>query len=326
MSMFRRRRFLIAAGLLLGTPPTNAWSQREIPRVGVLDPSPKDSPYFAGLREGFGDLGHVEGRTIVLEPRFAQGNIKLLPSLATELVRMKVDALVAVGGASVHAAQRATSTIPIVMGFSGDPVAAGFVESYARPGANLTGLTFLSSELAGKRLEMLKQIVPGASRIAVLTNPEHPGEQIDWREAEAAARILDVTLERIEVRKPDDLAGAFERIARARPDGVMVIPEAVTLVNRDQIAAFANGHKLPTISGWSEYTMAGGLISYGPNLPDQFRRVAALVDRVLKGVNPADMPIERASKFELAINLKTAKAIALTMPPSILLRADRRIE
>lgn len=316
---------ILALSLPTAPLPTEAQQADRIPRVGFLDPSTQASPYFAGFREGLRWLGHVEGQTIALEPRFAQGKIERLADFATELVRLDVEVIVAVGGASVQAAQRATTTIPIVMGFSGDPVQAGFVKSYARPGANITGLSWFSSELAGKRLELLKQVVPALSRVAVMSNPDHPGEQIDWRETQIAADKLRLELEYIVVRKPVDISKAFAQIAKMRTDALLVIPEALTLIHRRQIAAFAIEHRLPMVAAWTVYTRAGGLMSYGPNLGHQFRRLAALVDKVLRGVQPEDLPVERPVRFDLVLNLATAKALGLTLPEILLFQADEVI-
>ena len=313
-------------GILVASLASDAQQPRKVPRIGFLDPGSRSSPYFEGFSEGLRELGYVEGQTIVLEPRFAEGRAERLADLATELVRLNVEVITAVGGASIQAARSVTKTIPIVMGFSGDSVEAGFVVSLARPGGNITGLSFFSSELAGKRLELLKEAVPEVSRVAVLSNPLHPGERIDWRETQAAAQSLSVALQYIAVRGPNDFDDAFAKITKERADGLFVIPDGLTLTHRDKVAAFAVKTRVPMMAAYSEFTKAGGLMSYGPNLRDSWRRAAVFVDKILKGMKPADLPVEQPVKFELVINLKTAKALGLTLPPTLLFQADEVIQ
>ena len=315
-----------ALGLLLAPLAADAQQAAKVPRVGFLTLGSPPSPYFEALREGLRGLGYVEGRTITIEPRFAEGKVEKLADHATELVRLKVNVILAVGGASVQAAKNATSTIPIVMGFSGDPVEARFVVSLARPGGNITGLSFLSSELAGKRLELLKEVTPGISRVAVLSNPDHPGEQFDWRQAQAAARVLAMALQYVVVRGPKDFDNAFATMSRERVNAILVFPDALTLSHRKQIAEFAVKAQVPMISGWREFTDAAGLMSYGPSLRDGLRRAATYVDKILKGAKPADLPVEQPTRFELVINMKTAKALGLTIPQSMFIRADEVIQ
>jgi len=308
--------------LALGSPTSEAQQPKKLPEIGFLDASSLSSPYFGGFKEGLRELGYTDGVTIVLVPRFADGKSDRLPALAAELVRRNVDVIVTAGGASTAAAKNATPQIPIVMGYSGEPVAAGFVASMARPGGNITGLSFLSAELAGKRLELLKAAIPKLSRVAVLSNPSHPGERLDWQETQTGARKLNITLEYVAVRTPDDFDEAFAKIARSRFDGIFIIPDALTIGQRARIAEFAIKARLPTMAAWSEYTKAGALMSYGPNLPAVFRRAAAFVDKIIKGAKPAELPIEQPTQLELAINLRTAKQLAITIPPDVMLQAQ----
>jgi putative tryptophan/tyrosine transport system substrate-binding protein len=316
---------LLALALFMAPLAADAQQPKKSPRIGFLDFSPRSSPYYEGFREGLRELGYVEEQTIALEPRFAEGKPERLTDFAGELVRLNVDVITAVGGGSIHAAKSVTTTIPIVMGYSGDSVEAGFVESLARPGGNITGVSFFSSELAGKRLELLKAVVPEASRVAVLSNPAHPGEHIDWRETQVAARRLNIALQYVVVRGPRDFEDAFAQITAERADGLFVIPDALTLAHRGKIAEFAVKTRVPMMAAWSEFTKAGGLMSYGPNLRDSFRHAAVFVDKILKGAKPADLPVEQPTTFELVINLKTAQALGLTIPPSLLFQADEVI-
>jgi len=311
---------LIAAPLAVEAQPAG-----KVPVIGFLAIGTPRLPYFEAFREGLRDLGYMEGQNVRVEARFAETS-KGLPDLAAELVRLKVDVIVVVGGAPAAASRAVTGTIPIVLGASPDPVEAGFVASLARPGGNITGMSWLSSELAGKRLELLKEVVPGVRRVAVLSNPDHPGERLDWRELQAAARGVGMSLQYLVVRGPGDFDAAFTAIGNERAEAIVPVPDAVTLVARQRIADFALKARLPTVAAWSEFTDAGCLISYGPNLYNEYRRLATYAHRILRGANPAELPVERPTKFELVINLKTAKALGLTMPPSLLLRADRIIE
>ncbi len=317
----------VSVHLALASPISEAQQPRKLPEIGFLDPSSPSSFYFEGFKEGLRELGYVDGVTIVLAPQFADGKSDRLPNLAIELVRRNVDVIVSVGGAATAAAKNATQRIPIVMGYSGDPVAAGVVASMAHPGGNITGLGFLSAELAGKRLELLKAVVPKLSRVAVLSNPSHPGERLDWQETQTGARKLNITLEYVAVRTPDDFDEAFLtitrlKITRNRVDGIFVIPDALTLGQAGRIAEFAIKARLPTMAAWSEYTKAGALMSYGPILREVYRRAAWFVDRIIKGANPAELPIEQPTQVTLAINLNTAKKLGITIPPDVLLQAQ----
>ena len=281
------------------------------------------------IRLALRELGYVEGQNIAIEYRYAEGKLDRAAELAAELVRLKVDIIVAAGGAlPIRAAMNATKTIPIVMvGGGSDPVKAGYVESLARPGGNVTGLTLLSGELVGKRLELLKEAVPKVARVAVLYDPSFPGVALDVKEVlPVAARALGLTVRYWEVRAADDFERVFAALSKQRPDGLFVGGGGLTAANGKRIANFAVKSRLPSVGTIREYVDAGGLMYYGADLADSYRRVAYFVDRILKGAKPADLPVEQPTKFELVINLKTANQIGLTIPPEVLARANRLIK
>jgi putative ABC transport system substrate-binding protein len=298
------------------------------PTIGWLDHSAPNSEVLRLVdvfRKGLRDIGYIEGKNISVEYRYANGKTKRLTELAAELVHLKVDCIVTAGGQPTEAAQRATKMIPIVMAVSGDPVTAGFVSSLARPGANITGLTIISPQLSGKRLELLTEVVPRLSRVGVLRSPKAHGQA--WKEIEPAARSLGLTLQPLDVETPDDLKKAFALAQKSRVEALLTLPYA--LFNRDYrrlIVKLAAGIRLPAIYGGAEFVEVGGLMSYSPEISDNFRRTAVYVDKILKGAKPADLPVEQPTKFELVINLKTAKHIGLTVPPNVLARADRVIK
>ena len=275
------------------------------------------------FRQALRELGYVEDQNIVFEYRAAEDRSRLA-ELATELLQLKVDVIVTAGGATARA-KMATETVPIVFSFSGDPVEAGFVKSIARPGGNMTGITWLAFELVGKRLELLKEAVPTVSRVAILANPAHPGEQRELGETQSTARILGTTLQYHHVRATRDFEVAFDAIIKENANALLVFPEATTMQHRKQIAEFAAKRRLPSMFAWKEYIEAGGLMSYGPDREETIRRLAVYVDKILKGATPADLPVELPRKFDLIINLKTAKQIGLTIPPNVLARADKVI-
>jgi putative ABC transport system substrate-binding protein len=299
-----------------------AQQPKKIPRIGILATVP--APHHDAFQQGLRDLGYIEGENIVIERRYAMGNRDKLAEIATELVGLKVDAIVSFGPATPFAA-KSVKTTPVVMGYSGDPVDAGIVASLARPGGNVTGMSFFAAVLAGKRVELLKETVTKISRVAILANPGHAGEQLELRETQVAARALNVPLQYLTVRGPDDFNEAFRLMAKERAEAVIVFPDALTMAHRTEIAESSTKNRMPSMSGWSEFVEAGGLMTYGPNLFDSFRRVATYVDRILKGAKPADLPVEQPTKFELVINLKTAKQTGLTIPPNVLARADKVI-
>jgi putative ABC transport system substrate-binding protein len=297
----------------------------KIGRIGYLALTSGATTQYEAFRQGLHSLGYREGKNINIEYRSAEDRSQLT-ELANELVQLKVDVIVAQGGA-LPSAKTATRLIPIIFGLSGDPVEAGYVASVARPGGNMTGVTFLALELVGKRLELLKETIAGVFRVAVLANPEHPGEKRELQETRTAARSLGLTLQYLEVKSSTDFDKAFNAISNERADGLLVFPDAVTLARRQRIAEFTTKIRLPGIFGWRDYVEAGGLMSYGPDLVDVYRnRIATYVDKILKGAKPADLPVEQPTKFELVINLKTAKHIGLTIPPNVLARADRVIK
>jgi ABC-type uncharacterized transport system substrate-binding protein len=295
-------------------------------RVGYLGGENASSPFFEAFRAGLRRLGYVEGRNITIESRHAQGRADRLPDLANELVALKVDVLVAASGPVAQVARRAAGTIPLVIGVSGDPVEGGFVASLARPGGNVTGMSYLQPELAGKRLQLLREIAPKVTRVAVLVNPNHSGEDQEWREMDAAAKTLGMTLVHHVMPVTSDLTEVFAAITRDRAEAIVMVPGPLTNANRKSIADFGLKARLPVIAGWSEHVEAGSLLSYGPSRRDTFRRLAAYVDRILRGEKPADLPVERPTRFDLVVNLRTAKALGLTIPPSLLLQADEVIE
>jgi len=278
------------------------------------------------FQQGLRDLGYIEGKNILVEYRYAEGNLDRVPSLVTELVQLKVDVLVLGSLPAIRAATQATKTIPIVMVTTVDPVATGLIDSLARPGGNITGLTRLTRQLSGKRLELLKEVVPRMSRVGVLWDPNGPGPIIAFKEYEAAARALKIQLQSLEVRGPNpDFAGAFQAAAKGRVSALINIRGTVFNRYQKQIADLAIKNRLPSMCEDSVYVEAGCLMSYATNDADQFRRAAALVDKILKGAKPADLPVEQPTKFEFIINLKAAKQIGLTIPPNVLARADRAI-
>jgi len=321
-----RRAFLstMAGGLLAAPLAAEGQQPRKVPRIGVLGgQSPEISPPILVLREGLRELGYVEGQNIAIEWRWAQGKDERYSDLAAELVKLKVDIIVAPTTAGAQAAQRATKTIPIVMGFVSDPVALGLVANVARPGGNITGLGVPTPEIAGKRLQLLREVAPTVARIAVLSDPSQPA---DLRGTEAAAQALGVQLQVWKVESGGELDRAFTAIARERTAGIIILGSTTLFANRARIAQLAVRYRLATSAWARELTEAGCLMSYGANLHDVARRAAYFVDRILKGAKPGDLPIEQPTKFELVINLKTAKALGLTIPPSLLGRADEVIQ
>jgi putative ABC transport system substrate-binding protein len=269
----------------------------------------------------------VEGQNIAIESRWAEGKYDRYPALAADLVRLKVDVIVAQGGAATQAVQQATRTIPIVMSIVLDPVGSGLVPSLARPGGNVTGTSFMGPDLVGKQLQLLKEVVPKVSRVALLRNPANPASALGLREAEATARALGVRLQALEARNPQEIDSAFAAMTRERAGALVIFPDPIFGNQRRQIAELAAKRRLPAIhGGLPEYAEAGGLMVYSPNILDLKRRAATYVDKILKGAKPADLPVEQPTKFELVINLRTAKAIGLTIPPSLLQRADQIID
>jgi putative ABC transport system substrate-binding protein len=321
----RRREFITllggaAAGWSLAA---SAQTQPKIPRVGVVLSATPDR--LEAFRQGLRELGYVEGETIVLEVRSAEGRFERLPELVAELVGLKVDVLVASGPPAAEAAKNATQTIPIVM-VAGDPVGLGLVGSLSHPGGNVTGLTYLIEETAGKRLQLLRELVPGLTRLGVFKNPMFPSHPSLWKETEVAAQRLGVALEAVEVRRPEDFETAFATLKQRNAQALLPLGDGLTYTYRSRIAALAASNRLPAIYNLREYPDAGGLMSYGTSVVHLFQRLATFVDKILKGAKPADLPVEQPTKFELVINVKVAKALGLTIPPSLLARADELIE
>jgi putative ABC transport system substrate-binding protein len=324
----RTIRFFVTLAFTLLVAPLAADAQQAttVHRVGRLlaagSPAAGPDPSFEAFRQGLRALGYVEGQNVVIEDRYAEGSPERLRDLATELVRLPVDVIVAEGAAAIRAAQHATRTIPIVMAVTADPVGQGFVASLAHPGGNITGLSFLSAELPGKRLELLKETVPQSTHIAVLISAAHPYYESTMRDRTGAAQVLGLHLHAVEVRSMDELDTAFAAMIRAGADAVIVIEEALLLnsLRGGVVADLAAKSRLPVMYSWREWVEAGCLMSYGPSRPEALRRAATYVDKILKGTKPADLPVEQATTFEFVINLKTAQALGLTIPPSLLLQ------
>jgi putative tryptophan/tyrosine transport system substrate-binding protein len=319
----------VAATLLALPFPTSSQTAQKVFRVGHLSAAGRtpDGAPPRPLREMLRGLGYVEGQNIVYEARFAEATVERLPDMAAELVRLRLDVLVTQGGASTAAAKQATSTIPIVMApASGDAVATGIIASLARPGQNITGLTDESVQLSAKRMELLKEAVPKATRIAVFWNTNDQGMTLRYREIEKAARVLHVEVQAHGVREPADFDGAFSTMARQRPDAMFLVADALTNVNRKRFIEFASTQRIPAMYETDLLVREGGLMSYGPNIEDSFRQAAVYVDRILKGAKPADLPAQQPTTYVLAVNLKTAATLGLTMPPALLLRADQVVQ
>jgi putative tryptophan/tyrosine transport system substrate-binding protein len=317
-----RRAFITGLGTVL-VAPVRAEAQPSTPiaRIGLLT-----DLVWEPLREGLRDLGYMEGKNVVFELRRSDGRSERWPELATELVRLKVDVIVTQGTPATLAAKQATTTIPIVMVGTGDPLTTGLVASLARPRGNVTGSTQLGAGLATKRLEMLKETVPKLSRVAFLWNPANPDQKSHLHEVQVGARSLNVALQSTEVRNREDLELAFTTLMRERSSALLMTADSVHQRYIDDILMFASKHQLPAMYQLKENVERGGLMSYGASVPDLLRRAATYVDKILKGAKPADLPVEQPTKFELIINLKTAKALGLTIPQSLLLRADQLIE
>jgi ABC-type uncharacterized transport system substrate-binding protein len=305
-----------------------AQQPKKVPRIGYmsLQSRASESARVEGFRQGLRDLGYVEGKSILIEYRWAEGKSDRLSELAAEMVRLKVDVIVAAGSPAALSAKQATRTIPIVFPLHGDPVGTGLVASLARPGGNITGLTSLGLEIGGKRLELLKEAVPHLSRVAVLSNANNPDHGSVLNDVKAAAVSLGLQLQPLEVKGPDEFESTISTVSKMRAQALLLLPDEMFNTHRGQVAALAVKSRLPTIFYNSDWAKDGGLMSYGVDVPDMFRRAATYVDKILKGAKPADLPVEQPTKFELVINLKTAKQIGLTIPPNVLARADKVIK
>jgi len=307
---------------------SHAQPQAKLPRIGLLmGGSPASTaPLAEAFQRGLRELGYVERQHVAFEYRYAEGRAERLPDLAAELVRLKVNAIVVGAAPAIRAVKVATSTIPVVMAAVTDPLEAELVTSLARPGGNITGVSALAEGYSAKWLELLKETAPKATRIAVLVNPSNPSHTRYWRETQAAARVLGVTVQPHEVRDPNELAGAFAAMAKERFGSLLVLPDPMFLVRRDQIVELSAKSRLPTMYGLREFAEAGGLMAYGSDLREIYRHAAGFVAKILKGAKPGDLPVEQATRVELVINLKTAKALGLTIPQSILVRADQVLQ
>jgi putative ABC transport system substrate-binding protein len=325
-----RRAFIIlfAAATAASLLRARAEQSGKVYRIGLLTAGARSEvPWLqSGIHDGLTDLGWVEGKNLIFESRYADNSLVRLPALAAELVSLGVDVIVTIGTLAPIAAKRATLTIPIVMTSTGDPVGSGLVASLARPGGNVTGLSLMAPELAGKRLELLKEILPGISRVAILWNAANPYSALVFKETASAARALGLELQSLEIRAPADLDGALDAAKAQHADTLITVEDPLTMDHAAKIANFSVDNRLPAISGLKVFTNAGGFVSYGADLNELFRRSASYIDKILKGEKPADIPVEQPTKFELVVNLKTAKALGLTVPPSILARTDEVIE
>jgi putative tryptophan/tyrosine transport system substrate-binding protein len=325
--MMKRREFItLLGGAAVAWPLAARAQQSAMPVIGFLVPGTPSShgPWFAALLQRLRELGWIEGRTIAIEYRWAEGRNEHYSEIAAELVRRKVDVIVTSGAATL-AAKEATSVIPIVFAAATDPVGAGFVGSLARPGGNVTGLSNQSADIASKRLELLREVIPGLRRFAVMANVGYPAAVLEMAEVQAAAYTLGLEVATLEIRRAEEIAPAFEAL-KGRADTLYVCADPLLSSNRIRINTLALGARLPTIHDYREFVEAGGLMSYGPNFPDLFRRAAEMVDKILRGAKPGDLPVEQPTKFELVINLITAQALGLRVPPSLLARADEVLE
>lgn len=323
-----RRRLLAGALAAAAAPGLRAQPRAKEPRIGLIFVQSRAShaPILDGLRVGLREAGYVEGRNIHFEYRYTEGRADLLPAAAAELAAMPVDVIVSAGTPAIKAAMAATGTIPIIFAVAGDPVASGHVASLARPGGNVTGFSILAAELSQKRLQLLKEIFPAANRVAVLFNPDDLGMTMRVNDVYAAGKALGIAMQPVQAQRPADLEQAFAAIAASRADALLTILDTLTLANRKQIADFTLSRRLPSIFEMSEFVDSGGLVSYGPSLHENYRRAAGYVVRILKGAKPAELPVQQPTSFQLTVNLATAKAIGLTLPQAILLRADRVIQ
>jgi putative ABC transport system substrate-binding protein len=326
-----RRQFIarLASSAVVGPQIARA-QQAKLFRIGYLEAGARSDPILQNLRRqlllGLRDLGHIEDRHFRMEDRNAEGQLDRLPGLAAELVNLSVDVIVAGGEAPVRAAKQATSAIPIVMSLAADPVGSGLVTSLAKPGGNITGMSALASDMAGKRVELLKELIPAASRVAVLWNPNNQSKVIEWKDTQTAAQSVGLALYPVEIRSLGDFTEATASIMRGRPDALLTFTESLTLALRAQIGQFALANRLPMVSELREFVSVGGLASYGTSRPDLWRRSAAVVDKIMRGAKPEDLPIEQPTRFELVINLKSAQAMGFVVHPTMLTRADEVIE
>jgi putative tryptophan/tyrosine transport system substrate-binding protein len=329
----RRREFIMAlSGAATAWPlRANAQSAGKIPRIGwIILGSPAGGfadifSYYDSFRAGLSDLGYVEGKNIILIERSGLGVPEALPGLIDDILRENVSVIISPGPAIRVVREKVKST-PVVFAFSGDPVAAGFVDTLAHGKGNLTGLSYMAVELNGKRLDLMREILPGATNVTLLTNPIHPGEHLEVAESQRVAAALGMTLQYLQVRSPNEFDSAFRAMSDSGTQGIVAVPDNLIMLQRTRLAEFAKDKKIPVISGWSEFAESGGLLTYGPNSKKFFRRLAVYASKIIAGAKPEEIPIEQPTSFELVINLKTARSIGLTVPPTLLGRADKVIE
>ena len=327
-----RRGFLwaVTGVLVIGAGRVAAQPTTKVARLGYLSPfsasADRTQGFFESLRAALAERGYVEGRNLAIESRWAAGEYQRLPGLAAELVRAKVDVIVTAGVPAIRAAREATATIPIVMAVIVDPMATGFIASLSRPGGNMTGLSVMTPELVGKQLEMLKEVMPKVSRVAVLWNPDNPGNPPQMKAAEVAAQRLKIRLQSVQVRNPADFERAFAAMGREGAEALVVLVDVMLVDHRTEIADIAAARRLPAVYGQTEHVRAGGLMAYAASFANNYRRAAEYVDKILKGARAGDLPIEQPTQFEMVVNLKTARALGLTIPASLLQRADQVIQ
>ena len=324
----KRREFIALLGSAAAALPLAAAAQPKIPRIGFMGNSTAalEANLLDAFREGLRELGYEEGRNIVIEYRWADGKYDRFPALVAELIAAKVDAIVTAGTPAALAVKKATTTVPLVMVAVGDPVGTGLVPSLARPGGNLTGLSSIAPDLEGKRLQLLREIVPALSHVAMFVNSLNPFHVSSMKQARAAAQAMGIKLQLHDIRKSEDLDDAFAAIRKERPDALLILADRVFLHNRERMMDFTREQRLPNVNAYKELVEVGGLMSYGPSYEDMHKRAAIYVDKILKGAKPADLPIEQPSKFTFIINLKAAKALGVTVPSQLLGLADQLIE
>jgi putative ABC transport system substrate-binding protein len=325
--MIQNRKLLGMIAFVIAVGVCGATAQAQAPQVALLGggSASGNAGRIEAFRQGLRELGYTEGKNILLEQRWAEGKLDRLAAFAAELVQLKMDTIVSAGPTVTRVLRKITSTVPVVMGFDDDPVGSGFVASLAHPGGNITGLSTLSPELSAKQLELLKEILPKISRVAVLGSSAHPGTSQTLKEMKSTSTAFGVQIQYIELQGPNDIESAFGAARKGRADAVVVLTSVVTNSNRKPIVDIAAKNRLPAIYYTAEWVESGGLLTYGANFPDLFRRAATYVDKILKGAKPGELPVEQARKFELIVNLKAAKEIGLSIPPNVLARADRVI-
>jgi putative ABC transport system substrate-binding protein len=321
----RRRTFITLLGGAAAWP-LRTGAQERIPKIGLLRTNAPPDPFVDAFRDGMRTLGYEDGQTVLYETRWAEGKPDRLPVLAAELTALNVDIILTGGDTAIRAAQNAAPATPIVMGASNDPVGAGFAHSLARPGGTVTGITIFSKELSQKRLELFRETVPSLARVAVLINPSFPAALSETKATEEAAQLLGITMQPVTASRVDELEHALKSLTNSKVDGLITLADPFFTAHRGRIVDLANAARLPTMLHWREFVQAGGLLSYGPDNVELYRRAANFVDKILKGAKPGDLPIEQPTKFVLAINLKTARTLGITVPQSVLFRADEVIE